>query len=423
MGCRSGEAALQTYFAVLGLDGFDGIKRQVGYARAMDLLDALRDLVASTLPEVQQLRSSRSGVEFLLRARSQSAAADTLTALRQALCGEIPVRGRIVARNVTIAAVPCPRGSVSETLVTEAEKALAKALRLGRPVHLSDHVVTEQDDHALMDDLHAALTNRSGLALHYQPKLRAQGGALAGVEALLRWTHPTRGIVSPELFIPLAERCGEIGKLTEWVIARAVADQALLAEAGVDVPIHVNISAQLVADPRFLDQALALLGDATNRIGFEITETAMIADPEGALVNLYKLAEAGVHLSIDDYGSGFSSLAYLQRLPVNELKIDKGFVSRLSTGPRDPLLVRSTIDLAHALEMEVTAEGVQSAATLALLQVMRCDMVQGFFLSPALSLEGLIDYAHGRLAAPGLPRPASLAERVASLRRDAGGTG
>jgi EAL domain-containing protein (putative c-di-GMP-specific phosphodiesterase class I) len=148
----------------------------------------------------------------------------------------------------------------------------------------------------------------------------------------------------------------------------------------------------------------------------------MMADPEGALANLYKLAEAGVHLSIDDYGSGFSSLAYLQRLPVKELKIDKGFVSRLSSGPRDPLLVRSTIDLAHALEMEVTAEGVQSAAALALLQVMRCDMVQGFFLSPALSLEGLVDYARDRLAAPGLPHAATLAERVAQLRRDADGT-
>jgi EAL domain-containing protein (putative c-di-GMP-specific phosphodiesterase class I) len=161
------------------------------------------------------------------------------------------------------------------------------------------------------------------------------------------------------------------------------------------------------------------LGGATGGIGFEITETAMMADPEGALVNLHKLAEASVHLSIDDYGSGFSSLAYLQQLPVNELKIDKAFVSRLSSGPRDPLLVRSTIDLAHALEMEVTAEGVQSAATLALLQVMRCDMVQGFFLSPALSLDGLIDFARERVASPGLPRAATLAERVALLRRDA----
>jgi len=412
---------LQTYFAVLGMDGFDGIKRQVGYARAMGLLDALRDRIAKSLPEVQQLRSGRTSVEFVLRARSQSAAADILTTLRGSLSGEIPVRGRTIARSVTIAAVPCPRGSVSETLVAEAEEALAKALRMGRPVHLSNHVVTEQDDHALMDDLHAALTGQAGLTLHYQPKLRTQGGALAGAEALLRWTHPARGIVSPEIFIPLAERCGEIGALTEWVIARATDDHEVLAGAGIDVPIHVNISAQLVADPRFIDRALALLGEAAGKIGLEITETAMIADPEGALVNLHKLAEVGVHLSIDDYGSGFSSLAYLQRLPVHELKIDQSFISRLSTGPRDPLLVRSTIDLAHALEMEVTAEGVQSAATLALLQVMRCDMVQGFFLSPALSLDGLIDYAHGRLTAPGLPRPASLAERVAQLRRDADG--
>jgi len=413
---------LQTYFAVLGLDGFEGIKRQVGYARAMGLLDGLRDEVARILPESEQLRANRSTVEFVLRARSQSAAAEALSALQSRLTGDIPMRGRKLARTVFVAAVPCARGTVSETLVADAEKALAKAMRTGRAVHMSNRVVAEQDDHALMDDLHAALRGTPGLALHYQPKVRAQGGALAGVEALLRWTHPTRGSVSPEIFIPLAERSGEIGPLTEWVIARAAADRAVLREAGVDAPIHVNISAHLVADHRFIDRALGLLGEATREIGFEITETAMMADPEGALVNLYKLAEAGVHLSIDDYGSGFSSLAYLQRLPVNELKIDKGFVSRLSSGPRDPLLVRSTIDLAHALEMEVTAEGVQSAATLALLQVMRCDMVQGFFLSPALSIEGLIDYARGRVASPALPRGATLAERVALLRRD-GDTG
>ena len=410
---------MQTYFAVLGLDGFEGIKRQVGYARAMDLLDALRDQVAQTLPTIQQLRANRSSVEFLLDARSRSAAAEALGALQASLSGQIPSRGRNLARNVSVAAVPCPRGSVSEALVDEAERALAKAMRMGRAVHISGRAIAEQDDHALMDDLHTALDGAPGLTLHYQPKLRAHGGALAGVEALLRWTHPTRGIVSPEIFIPLAERSGEIGPLTSWVIARAVADRATLREAGVNAPIHVNISAQLVADPRFIDAALAQLGDATGGIGFEITETAMMADPEGALVNLHRLAEAGVHLSIDDYGSGFSSLAYLQRLPVHELKIDKTFVSRLSSGPRDPLLVRSTIDLAHALEMEVTAEGVQSAATLALLQVMRCDMVQGFFLSPALSLDGLIDYARDRVASPGLPRAATLAERVAMLRRDA----
>ena len=409
---------MQTYFAVLGLDGFEGIKRQVGYARAMSLLDAMRDQVAAALPEIEQLRANRSSIEFLLRARSQSAAIEALSALQASLSGQIAMRGRHLARSVSIAAVPCPRGSVSEALVIEAEKALAKAMRMGRPVHMSGRVVTEQDDHALMDDLHAALGGAHGLALHYQPKLRARGGALAGVEALLRWTHPARGAVSPEIFIPLAERSGEIGPLTLWVIARAVADRFTLREAGLDAPIHVNISAQLVADPGFIDRALELLGDAAGGIGFEITETAMMADPEGALVNLYKLAEAGVHLSIDDYGSGFSSLAYLQRLPVHELKIDKGFVSRLTSGPRDPLLVRSTIDLAHALEMEVTAEGVQSAATLALLQVMRCDMVQGFFLSPALPLAGLIDYARDRAASPGLPRAATLAERVALLRRD-----
>jgi len=268
---------------------------------------------------------------------------------------------------------------------------------------------------SLADDLHDAI-DRNEFFLVHQPKMRARSGEVQAVETLVRWRHPTRGLIGPNDFIALAEERGEMRRLTEWVIRQTIVEQASLAGCGHSLTFNVNISARVLPDRDFAEWALATVSAASGPIGFEITETAMIADPEGALANLKLLADAGVHLSIDDYGAGFSSLAYLQRLPVKELKIDKSFVSRLSTGPRDPLLVRSTIDLAHALEMEVTAEGVETPAALALLQVMRCDLLQGFLLSRPMPFEQLVDFALRNRADPALPRPMSLAER-ARLRR------
>ncbi|UAK26462.1 EAL domain-containing protein [Sphingomonas nostoxanthinifaciens] len=244
---------------------------------------------------------------------------------------------------------------------------------------------------SLMRDLQKAIRDDT-LELHYQPKVRARSGETVAAEALLRWNHPQRGYVPPAMFVPIAERTGDIAALTEWVVGRAIADQARLLRMGHTLTFDLNISGGLLADPgygwRLLHHFTALQG----LIGFEITETAMIGDPERALSNLQIFAEAGIRLAIDDYGSGFSSLAYLRQLPITELKIDRMFVANLTTSQRDPLLIRSTIDLAHALGMEVTAEGVDSPTTLALLQVMGCDQVQGYLLSRPLPLDRLATY-------------------------------
>ena len=241
----------------------------------------------------------------------------------------------------------------------------------------------------LIHDLPAAL--RSGeIFLVYQPKLRLRTGTIEGVEALMRWQHRTLGAISRKSLIPLAEERGRIRELTVWVLRQSLSDQALLASAGHDVSVHVNVSASLLSDSEFVRDVCALVGPGIGPIGLEITETTLIENSPVALANLRRLIRHGVTISIDDYGSGLSSLAYLKELPAAELKIDKMFISGMTHSHRDPLIVRSTIDLAHALGLTVVAEGVESQAALALLTVMGCDFAQGFLISPALPIDQLM---------------------------------
>jgi diguanylate cyclase len=241
------------------------------------------------------------------------------------------------------------------------------------------------DAGALADDLDAAIV-RGQLFLVHQPKSCARDGTIESVETLVRWRHPERGLVGPNEFIRIAEERGEIRRITEWVIRQTIVEQRSLAACGHLIACNVNISAFLLADRDFAQWTMEAIRGAAGPIGLEITETAMIHDPVGALANLHYFADAGLHIAIDDYGAGLSSLAYLKQLPAHELKIDRMFIQSLSTSHRDPLLVRSTIDLAHALGMKVTAEGVDSAAAMALLRVMGCDMVQGYLIAKPMPL-------------------------------------
>ena len=248
---------------------------------------------------------------------------------------------------------------------------------------------------SLADDLDAAIV-RNELFLVHQAKMRTRSGEISQVETLVRWQHPGRGLIGPNDFIGLAEERGEMRRITEWVIEQAIREQRSLTACGHALAFNVNISARVLPDRDFADWALAAVRDASGPIGFEITETAMIADPHGALRNLHLFADAGIKIAIDDYGAGLSSLAYLKQLPAHELKIDRMFISGLSSSHRDPLLVRSTIDLAHALDMEVTAEGVDSPAAMALLKVMGCDLVQGYLLAMPMPLGELRAFLDAR---------------------------
>ena len=188
----------------------------------------------------------------------------------------------------------------------------------------------------------------------------------------------------------MAEQTGHIRALTDWVLAQALADQREMRAAGHDLSVSVNISGRLLDDADFADRALEMIAESDGDICFEITETAVIENPELALSLIDRFASAGVAISIDDYGAGLSSLAYLKLIRANELKIDKSFVFSMADSQRDALLVRSTVDLAHSLGLKVTAEGVETPTALALLSGMGCDIAQGYLIARPMPLNKLL---------------------------------
>lgn len=242
--------------------------------------------------------------------------------------------------------------------------------------------------------------NRGDVVLHYQPKFQASTYEVVGVEALMRWRHPKQGFIAPDKFIPVIEAVGDCRAMTEWVLEKILAAQAELFAAGYPIEMSVNVPAMLISDRAFATAALNIAARRCAPIGFEITETGVFGDPEGALENLHRFAEAGIRIAIDDYGVGMSSLTYLKRLPAHELKIDKSFVSGMTHSHRDPIIVRSTIDLAHGLAMTATAEGIESPTELALLRVMGCDHIQGYLMAKPMPLDQLRVFLadKGRLA-------------------------
>jgi EAL domain-containing protein (putative c-di-GMP-specific phosphodiesterase class I) len=400
-------------FAVVAIDRFAALKRTIGYSRAVGLLEGLAADIRMLLPATATAWPGRNAVEISFAADTEGAAEDILRMLAGALTAETAIAGYVFRRAITIGAIDAGDLPISDELVEMAESALEQAREARAPYRLAgaQDFRPTLDGLALMRDLQEAIRH-DRLTLQYQPKVRTRTGEVVSAEALVRWPDPVRGLIQPDQFIALAEGSGNICALTEWVLGRAIVDQATLARDGIDLPIDINISGVLVADRQFRDLALALAATAQGLIGFEITETAMMSDPEGALANMEAFASAGIRLAIDDYGAGFSSLAYLQRMPVKELKIDKIFISRLASGQRDPLLVRSTIDLAHALEMEVTAEGVETPEALALLQVMGCDLVQGFYLAHPLELPLLAQFVRRKVPAEELQIAPDLQERI-----------
>ncbi len=216
--------------------------------------------------------------------------------------------------------------------------------------------------------------------LAYQPKYSSRTGRIDSFEGLLRWNHPEDGEVMPDRFIEPSENSGCITAITLWTADRAIADQRDLRAKGHDVRLFINLSAQLLTDESVVGALLERASQSGGDIGVEITEQSVIQEPDLAFANIRRLRAAGLNIAIDDYGSGLSSLTYLKQIEADELKIDKSFIISLGTSHRDPLIVRSTIDLAHALDMQVTAEGVETRAAQALLAVMGCDMMQGYLI-------------------------------------------
>lgn len=382
---RSG--AYHRFVFLAEIEDFATLRRGIGLARAALVLDAVAMRIASTIADVRIMAVGRSAIELAFEGTSSSVGVATADRVRSEMERPFEVDGDSYRLSLRIGGVGAAASDADEVrLIEAAEQALADARQINADVlrDLSDPG-TGYDPIQLMRELPAAIESGQ-IFLQYQPKVRVRQQCVASAEALVRWRHPTRGLILPGDFIEAAERSNAIGALTLWIIRRVIVDQRDLAGSGYDIPIFINISGVLLSDTGFVRAACALVRDSDARVGFEITETAVIRDPESAIANLRTFADFGVPLAIDDYGAGLSSLAYLKRLPASELKIDKLFVTQLTSSNRDPLIVRSTIDLAHALDMEVTAEGVETPAALALLGVMGCDMVQGYLISRPIEI-------------------------------------
>jgi diguanylate cyclase len=396
------EAAVTPSACVLmfGVDRFAVVRNAIGFEAMGQLVSALASRLSTATGGVRVARVSVGAIAIVVRIDDDAEALD----LAERLCAVADQPVKLIGATVDAAMTAGvdrlgrPTGRV-DSLVDRAGIALDQARDARRKAALFD-AVTYGDPGAnlnLISDLITALeTDQVWMA--YQPKFDLRENAITGVEGLMRWNHPRRGFIAPDLFIGMAEETGQIRALTEWGVRRVIADQKALAAAGHVLQMSVNISGRLLSDEAFATFALDAVAEAEGDICFEITETAVIDNPEVALGIIDRFSAAGIKVSIDDYGSGLSSLAYLKRIAADELKIDKAFILSLDDSGKDALLVKSTIDLAHSLGMSVTAEGVETGTALALLRGMGCDTAQGYFIAKALPLASLIE----RLQKPAL---------------------
>ncbi|MCU1458355.1 MAG: diguanylate cyclase/phosphodiesterase, partial [Actinomycetia bacterium] len=322
--------------------------------------------------------------------------AQTLTRrLRDAIGRDVEFDDLRLVVEASIGFVVAPEdGADVDQLLQHADVAMyvAKAQQAGPVRYDPAHDHYDAHNLTLIADLRRGI-DAGELVLHYQPKTRVLDGRVDSVEALVRWQHPTLGMIPPDRFIPLAEKTDLMERLTTWVLGAALREIRDLGNTADDrLPVAVNVSARSLARPDFAEhvvQTLGRLGVPPQRLVIEITETALLADPGRAAKVLAELAAVGVRVSLDDFGSGQTSLGYLSALTVHELKIDKGFVSNMLERGADDAIVRSIIDLGHNLGLRVVAEGVDTDGILLRLRSAGCDVAQGYLLARPMSITAL----------------------------------
>ncbi len=300
-----------------------------------------------------------------------------------------------VHSNVGIVHFPM-HGEDVDSLVQRAGVALymARSSNSGYSVYESSFDKHSPMRLTLMSELRNAI-DRDQLELYYQPKIDIQSCELFGAEALVRWNHPKHGFISPDEFIPMAERTRTIKTLTLWVLKRAFQHCAEWHRKGLEIKISVNLSAKDLLDPNLPDiiaGVTASSGVKPEWIILEITESSIMTDPERALIVINRLNEMGFELAVDDFGTGYSSLAYLKKMPLSELKIDKSFVEDIQNSENDAIIVKATINLAHNLGLHVTAEGVENQEILNRLKGYGCDIAQGYYFSKPLAVDGFNEW-------------------------------
>jgi diguanylate cyclase (GGDEF)-like protein len=376
---------------IIDLDHFKEINDTLGHHAGDQLLCEVGPRLAASSPEVS-LVARLGGDEFAVLLDHISGPAQAIEVAGALTLGlEKPFvlpDGLLVELEASIGVVVTPEhGEDVDILLQRADVAmyLAKASRTGIELYAPERDDNTRRRLTLVGQLRTAIANNE-LTLFYQPKLDLATGDFFAVEALIRWPHPELGNVTPDEFIPLAERSGLIKPLTRFVLETAINQAQLWRRAGLPLRMAVNLSARSLLDDELPATVAFLLAEAgmdPATLELEITETQLMADPIGGAKVLGRLHAMGVRLTIDDFGTGYSSLSYLSSLPVDEIKIDRCFVSTLAPdgGSNDDIIVRSTIDLARNLGLEVTAEGVETSEQMQRLSVLGCHFLQGFYLS------------------------------------------
>ena len=387
---------------VIDLDHFKDVNDTLGHHAGDLVLEQVGPRLRSALRS-EDVLARLGGDEFAVLIPNAQAAEAAASRIAAALQQSFSIDGIDVHVGASVGIALHPEhGSDAETLMRRADVAmyLAKEDRTGIETYARERDRNTRRRLELIADLRAAVQARA-LILHYQPKVDLRTGNVTGAEALLRWPHPTRGNVRPDEFIPLAEQAGVMRPLTEFVLNEAVRQAAAWRAAGLDLDVAVNVSATSLLDAGWTDTVTAVLAHhrlPAKLLTVEITENAVAADPERAIAAVQALADSGVRVSIDDFGTGNSSLARLKQLHIAELKIDRSFVRDLAADPTDAAIVKAIAQLAQSLGLALIAEGVQDAEALSRLTAFGANGAQGFLFSPALPPDRFIDWLHDRPA-------------------------
>ncbi len=382
---------------MLDLDGFKEINDTLGHASGDGLLREVAARLVSAAPE-GSLVARLGGDEFaVLLTRDEGFDAESAaTSLQAALARPLAVDGLDLQVRASLGLALSPEhGRDADLLLQHADMAMyrAKDRRLGWQLFDEDLDQTDPQRLSLLAHLDAAI-DRQELLCHFQPQVDAATGELVGFEALVRWDHPVRGMVPPDEFIGLAERTGLIVLLTRSMLDLALTQCARWRETLPNLVMAVNLSPRTLLEPGLVEDVRASLVHhrlPSSALCLEITESSVMADPDRAITVLRELRSLGVRLSVDDFGTGYSSLAYLQQLPVHEVKVDKSFVLRLGHQAGSTAIVKAVIDLGHALELMVVAEGVEDLTALDGLRRLGADVVQGYLVSRPGPAEAFAD--------------------------------
>ena len=376
---------------MLDLDGFKDVNDTLGHQVGDRLLQIVATRIAGSVRPGDTV-ARLGGDEFAIvlpRVRDVVAAVEVAARVRASLAQPFHLEGMMLELEGSMGMALFPEhGDAPVVLMQRADIAmyLAKEERTGIEAY-----TTERDRHSThrlgtLGALRQAIDSGE-LELHFQPKVNLRSGTVAGVEALVRWRHPTRGLVMPDEFVPMAESSGVVHRLTEWVIDTALAQSAAWYAQGMFVPVAVNISVRDLhglALAEVVERGLDRHGVPSTLLQLEITERILMDEPGRGADTIDALSALGVQLSLDDFGTGYSSLVLLKRLPVSEIKIDRSFVRRMTIAEDDATIVRSIIDLAHALGLQSVAEGVETDEVMTRLRTLGCDSVQGWHISKAL---------------------------------------